>query len=247
MSLARPSDDGLLVPGRPRRRACDLTLTPAGAILSTAERTLHLPYEHYAAGDDRWTVAAWKATRGGEAIGVGILGGGGYGAPLTALSGRTRLQELLGVGGRLAPLDAARAVSNRTHADRAALDALFHTLAVRPDIRAGLADPVRTARFLGDMERVDHRPIDKPGGIRSRTVEALLVMQRRGYVHPLSGRPLPDEAPPPVDDVVEAVLAELNGNPHGLRPQEQHVRKLVRRYYSDVEPWPFAAFLPPST
>ena len=249
MQAARPVDGGLIVPGRRRGRACDIMLTPAGMRISADEVVVDLPYEHYAAPDlDQWAITGWVATRGGAPIGIAVLGAGRYAAPIAQLytSRRTwtSIVSRLGNSPKDAPLDAAGVVSGRTDADRSALDVLCRVLARRPDWRPQLANPTRTTQFLHDMALQDHRPITQAHGVRRRTLETLTVMRRLGFVHPLQGRPLPDESRPAASGVVQAVVDGLSANRYALPPDEAHARALVHRHYLDVVPWPFAALLP---
>ncbi|MFI9488064.1 hypothetical protein ACIG47_16880 [Promicromonospora sp. NPDC052451] len=253
LKAARPVDGGLIVPGRPQRRACEITFTPAGARLGADEVTVDLPYDHYAVPEtgatrnaDQWKITAWVATGAGAPIGIAVLGTGRYAAPIAQLHRRGRawmsIADHLGRP-KAAPLDAASIISFPTDADRSALDALCRVLASKPDWRPQLADPTRTAQFLHDLARQDHRPIEEASGLRRRTLETLIVMRRLGYMHRLQGRPLPDESLPEADRVVRAVVDQLSSNSYALPPDER-TRALVHRYYLDVTPWPFAALLP---
>jgi hypothetical protein len=249
MQAAQPIVGGLIVPGRPQGRACDIMLTPAGMRLSADEVVVDLPYEHYAApGTDHWGITAWAATRGGGPIGIAVLGAGRYAAPIAQLytSRRTWMSIVsrLGNSPKDAPLDAASVISGRTDADRSALDVLCRVLARRPDWRPQLANLTRTTQFLHDMAVQDHGPIAQTFGVRRRTLETLTVMRRLGFVHPLQGRPLPDESRPQADGVVQAVVDGLSANRYALPPDEAHTRKLVHRQYLDITPWPFTALLP---
>ena len=59
MGRAEARPDGLLLPGTPRRHACDLTLTPRGAVLTAGWTAATLPWEHHRVSrfgidDDVW-------------------------------------------------------------------------------------------------------------------------------------------------------------------------------------------------
>jgi hypothetical protein len=249
MVAARPAEGGLFVPGRPERAACDLLLHPDGVRLSAAELDVHLPYEAYAApGGDSWTVGSWSSTRGGNGIGVGVHGAGRFAAPIADLRRRRRtlanLVDRLADRTNVAPLYAARTINTRADADRDALEVLLSTLAREPEWRRQLGDPTCVTRLLHDLATQDHASIAHQTGFRRRDMETSIVMGRLGLEHPLRGRPLPGDARPDVDDVVNAVLGGLAANKYAAPVDEASVRAFVHRHYLDVTSWPFAALLP---
>jgi hypothetical protein len=249
LQAARPIDGGLFVPGRSKRRGCDLLLTPEGVRVSANEIVTDLPYEHWAAGDpDMWVIVPWAYTRGGGDIGVALHGTGRYAAPIAALRKRRRswigALTRQGVRRDVAPLVAAHVVNFRTDADSDALSVLCWVLAHRPDWRPQLADPQRVTEFLHDLSTQGHGRLVEKTGLRRRSMETFIVMKKLGYEHLIGGRPLPDESRPDGDVVVQAVLEGLSDNRYALPPVRETVSELVHRHYLDVTPWPFAALLP---
>lgn len=262
MRGARPADGGLFIPAHPGPSACDLLLHPDGAWLRADDRTVYLPYEAYAAvgddpwmyqpwvdsGGDAWILGGWAHTRGGGPIGVGVRAAGRFAAPIAELRKRRRtlanLVDRLADGSDVAPLYAARTINTWVDADRVALHVLCTTLARRPAWRRHLGNPTRTTQLLHDLADQDHAAIEPTTGLRRRTMETFLVMQRLGYQHRLHGRPLPDESRPDPDEVKNAVLRALTGNRYALPPDEADVHSLVHSHYLDVTPWPFTALLP---
>jgi hypothetical protein len=253
MQGARVGDGGgLLIPGSPVGRACDLLLIADGVRVSLGEIHVDLAYEGCGrSGGDAWGLTGWTATRGGSEIGVALSGTGSVAADVVALrDARPRLVRGLGAlsttGGR-APLLAASFVNAWVDADRMALDTLCRTLATRPTWRRQLADPQRVARLLRDLATREHGARATRTGVMRRAVETSVAMLSLGLVHPLNGRPLPDEVLQTEDDAVRSVMRKLADNPYALPADEAKVRATVKRRYLDVPPWPFDALLPVPT
>lgn len=247
MRGARPVEYGLLIPGRPSWRGCDLLLTPAGALVSARGRVVDLPYEDNADGRaDSWSIGRWDYGNGGD-IGTGVQGTGSYGESLGGLRARrgpvAALADHVDSRTRIAPLYWARTINPRVDADRAAVQALCRALAIRPDWRRQLLAPARVTRLLGDLAGQPHRAISPKAGVRTATMETLQVMTSLGLVHRFHGRPLPDEPRPDPDEVIGKVMAALAANPYGSHPDEATVSRLVHKHYLDVTPWPFHALL----
>jgi len=70
------------------------------------------------------------------------------------------------------------------------------------------------------------------------------AMRALGYSH-ATGRPMPGDPKPSVQQVTEEVLGRLRRNPwcRELDIDDAEVARLVRRTYLDVAPWPFDALL----
>lgn len=248
MRGARPVTYGLLIPGRPARRACDLLLTPAGALVSARGRVIDLPYEDNADGRaDSWRIGRWDYGRGGD-IGTGVEGTGSYAESLGGLRVRrgpvAAVTDLFDSRTHIAPLYWARTLNTRANADRAAVQALCRALSMHPDWRRQLLAPARVSRLLEDLACQPHGAIEPAAGVRTATMEVLQVMTSFGLVHRFHGRPLPDEPRPDPDEVVAKVVAALGSNPYGSHPDAATVSALVHKHYLDVAPWPFTALLP---
>lgn len=246
---ARPTAYGLLVPGHPQHRACDLLLTPAAAVVGARGRTVDLPYEDCAGtAPPRDTPGQWSIGRL-PALPAAVVGTERYAERLDHLDDRRR-----GLAGLVDRLDATpgvgvlyRSSSNlhpRLDRDCAALAALCQALAVRTGWRDGLLDPERVRRLLDDLAAHPLLRVPPRTGARNATIETLVAMKRLGFVHGFEGRPLPDELPPDREAVIGKVVAEIAANPYGSHPDEATVRVLVHRHYLDVTPWPFHALLP---
>lgn len=249
LRAARPADGGLLVPARPTRGACDLLITPGGVDILADDLRVHLPFEHCGALEgDRWILTPWAFSRGGEDIGVAVLGGGCHAAGIAQLRRRRRTLanwiNQFGSGRKDAPLYAASTINTRVEADLAALGTLCQTLAAKPEWRPQLGDPGCVEEFLNDMATTDHQRLALKTGATRRSMETLLAMHLLDYEHHPDGRPLPDAARPDGEAVIGAVLRRLEANPYALPADEPHVRALVHRRYLDIEPWPFNAFMP---
>lgn len=249
LRAAAPTDEGLLVPGRPHRTACDLLLAPDGAHLVADELDVVLRYDDCGGAEgDHWFLTSWSATRGGDPIGAAARGIGCYAEEITQVRRRRRPFSTwihrFGRGARKTPLYAARTINYRVDADLSALAMLCATLAHKPDWRPQLADPDCTRQLLQDMAATDHRMLIPKTGATRRSMETLIALQLLGFEHRLGGRPLPDDPPLKDEAVVDAVLQRLRANHYALPPDEAQVSALVHRQYLDVEPWPFAALMP---
>ncbi|MGY4645302.1 hypothetical protein [Cellulomonas sp. URHB0016] len=251
MRPARAADGGLLVPGTPTGRGCDLLLAPAGARVTMGDVRIELPYEEYGDPDHGWLITRWSSTRGGDQIGAAIGGTGTHLGDIAALrAGRSTAVTAFNAVSTTrdrAPLFASSFVRPGVEADTDAMGVLCRTLALRPTWRPQLADPHRVAAFLHDLATREHEALDSRTGVRRRTVETCVAMVQLGLAHPLQGRPLPDQALPPEDEVVDRVTRKVANNRYALRADEATIRAIVKRNYLDIEPWPFWALMPADT
>ena len=241
---------GLLVPGTPTGRSCDLLLTPAGAQVSMGDVRVDLPYGKFGVGDG-WWLTGWTFTRGGDQIGVALGGTGLFVADIAALrdARSTVVQALSSMSSTrgVAPLDAASLVSPGTAADTTAMGVLCQTLAARPAWRPQLSDPKRVTGLLHDLATREHKALATRTGVRRRTVETCIAMLQLGLTHQVQGRPLPDQVLPSEDEVVHWVTRKIANNPYALRGDEAKIRAIVKRNYLAIQPWPFWALMPDAT
>jgi hypothetical protein len=245
---ARPTADGLLVPGHPRGRACDLLLTPAAALVGSRGPIVDLPYEDCTGAESSRQVSdGWRIVSR-TALPAAVSGTGLYAERLDGLHDRRR-----GIAGMMDRLDEVAGTAllyrsswnlhPRLDRDCAAIAALCEAFAIRIDWRRRLLVPGPVRQLLDDLAAHPLRAAPVRSGLRSATIETLLALKRLGYLHRFEGRPLPDEAQPDPDEVIGKVVAEVAANPYGSRPDEASVSALVHRHYLDVTPWPFHALL----
>jgi hypothetical protein len=90
-------------------------------------------------------------------------------------------------------LDPINPLMGHAEAEGATLDALCWLLRSRPDARERLADAKRMRRLARDMAAQPLPPKVIPREAPSTTVEILGQLQRLGFIHPVLGRPMPDD------------------------------------------------------
>ncbi len=247
------ANGGLLIPGFPSRRSCDLRLTADAASASADDLSVIFAWEDFAgerAGRlaDSWSISEWSSGRSGP-IGVGLAVDGRYVEATMEIRRRRRslmnrvnrsLQD-----GVVLPLCAIGHISDVLDDDRTMISVLCTVLAEREELRPRMNDSNRLHRLVADLMSRPHDPIPLHVGVRRRTLEILTALRALGYEHRLGGRPLPDETITSVDDLALQVLAKVRANPYaqGLNIDETTVREVVYRYYVAVAPWPIAALM----
>ena len=259
-----PDRDGVVLRGAPAGHAADLCLRPGGAELCAGGAIAHLDWAAHGGIDLRWSDAppgTWRvtylATGRSANVGVGIDADSGVAqgmrAVRAAVDTRRNRTILAFHTGQLKsiPLRSVAFAVGFGVEERHTLAALVAALAARPELRVGLADPAHVARLARDVGVWPLTYKAERNGLGRGTAEALRSMRALGYRHALGGRPLAGDPLPSVDEVVDAVLADVGRNPsaRGIRLDRGRMTKLVRRHYLDVDPWPFAALTvsrPPS-
>ena len=128
--------------------------------------------------------------------------------------------------------------------ERATLQALVRLIASRPEVRERLADPQRMARLAVDLTTRPLGVVHERTGMSRDGLDAVTAMHQAGFVHRF-GRPLPEDNVPALERVLSGTKKLLASNPHRSvrRTDDRVVERYVRRNYTDVEPWPFAALV----
>jgi hypothetical protein len=242
------ANEGLWLPPSPERRAAGLHLGADVVTVASGRHIGRLPWDRFGGDGQKpghWLLTGLLNGRGGSTgVGVHVAGDG-----LTAATEdvwrrrRWRLATWPLADPRLIPLKSALDLG-RTDAEIDTLTHLCRHLRDHPDARRHLTDPARVVRLAREMGTHTLRALPwSPTGLRRLTVEVTTAMHRLGYVHRLGGRPGPGDRVAPVPDVVAAVVDALTRSQYteGLRLDRRRIEKVVRRHYTDVEPWPFAA------
>lgn len=130
-------------------------------------------------------------------------------------------------------------------AERDTLRALCSVLATSERKQLCLTDPARVGRLIRDLAEGALRAMPQTMGARRTTTEVLTAMTALGLRHPFDGRPLPNEVETDFEGIVDRIVAHIAANPyaHGVDVEPDVVTAIVRRVYTEVEPWPFAALL----
>lgn len=243
------ADAGLLIPGSPSGRSCDLLLAPDFVVIQADDVAARLHWRDFSTtessvgAEGRWCVTRWSFGRGGD-IGVGIALEGCYVDATEELRRRrwsltNRINRSL-ESGVVAPLCAIGHISRAVDADRAMVSVLCSVLAERPAARQRLDDARTVRRLIDDMVSQPHAVVPFVMGSKRRTVEILTALRSLGYEHRLGGRPLPDEKVPTLDELVPLVLAKVRASPYaqGLKIDHAMVRDVVNRRYVSINPWP---------
>lgn len=254
------AENGLLIPGRPEGRACDLLLTAEnvrlvapdglGATLSWST-LLYVPRPREVttgttkSSGDVWYFGPWMVDDEGQESGAAVLVSGSCAdatdelrQSLTTLW--TRFSRILS-SGTAVPLYTPN--FERAWNDHVSMLAvLCGVLRGREEWRARLGDPQRVQRLASDMSARRYKPKRTSHGLRQRTWEMAQAMQTLGYTHEWDGRPLPTEQLADLEEIVPAVLEKIRASPYarGLDVNEDDVRAFANKYYF-VDPWPFAA------
>jgi hypothetical protein len=246
------ADGGLWLPGRPPRTA-ELHVGADGATLRAGPASARFRWDghrsHERSAADGWAVTWATSTRAGSPIGIAIevaLADLARAKPVVAATATVR--NRLGRAFRTTPLVPLRShwrISRAVDAERDTLAALCASLAERPALRAALRGPERVDRLIEAMAAHPLRALPERTGTRRASMEVLATMHRLGYRHRIGGRPLPGDDLPPEGRVVDHVMTITARNPwaRDVALDHAHVVALVRRTYSQVTPWPFAALL----
>lgn len=250
-------DEGLTVPGHPRRDAADLRLTAAGVeLISPIGRACaDLDWSDYGPefppglvdqGGDGWWIGQWSAGRSGPiGIGVGVDGDALAATAAVRAATRTWRNRLNRArqDGTVAPLYAIGHISGAVDADRQAIQALCALLALRPELRPRLAERGRVEQLASDLRTIRHHTPSYRMGTRRSTVEITTAMHLLGYEHRFFGRPLPDDQLPNEAEAVERVRQRIASNPYarGVHVDDGAIPEVIHKTYLGVEPWPFRA------
>lgn len=257
-------DDGHLE-ARPfwrRGKVLTLTYTEPGLVLTTDRAPdVTLPWAAYvpdataaslAPGADIWTIGWWTTGQAGQ-FGVAVITHGVLSDSVQPTYEATRtwwramdLRRSGRTAGTPLPVLPGASEFSRYAAERSTLGALCHVLRDRTDLRHRLEEPARMQRLATALRKHLLPLRSTPQHPTGNTADVLRAMRQAGYVHPF-GRPLSradvDRSSLVVDEVRSLVLAD----PQRLgRPIDTSlVDRLVRSYYLDVEPWPFAVLTGP--
>lgn len=251
---------GLLVPGRPSRRAADLLLVPDRAELHWQGNVVVLPWDRFDGAriadpdGSRWAVVGNREGQRSGPSGSAIAVTGELRPVCTELVNRLprsllpsplfyrrtrslRERDLMALKVRRWP-------DERDNASRDTVRALVGVLAARPQLRARLADGRRVRRLAIEMSAAACMMAnpEPPDGIRRQTMEIGTAMRALGFTHRY-GRPVPGDQLPALEDAVALVMERIATNPHavGVEIDRDRVRHFVDRRYLGVRPWPFAA------
>lgn len=257
VSGATAGDGGLVLPGYPAYRfVADLVLGADQVMVRVGTTSAALDWDDCTAQhrrsrpeNDWWMVGPWR-TRGRGPIGIDFIVRGRY-VELTepVWAGPTSWRTLApaAMGQASIPLfTGTRWYRPTVEAQWATVDVLCALLADTPELREPLRDPQRVARLAADLAAgpLPPTPLVMMRARRS-TTEVLSALRSLDYPHRYGGRPLPGEALPPLDDMVEQVMAELRASPYAaaVSVDPGHARDVIQRFYLDVQPWPFGALV----
>ena len=248
------------VPLRPTRPLTTLAFLPHGATVSApACGPVLLSWEAYGritdamdgpARPDGWAVVPWTAGRAGP-IGVAVRVSGALedatDCVFTATTSRWRRFSAGAsstLAGRKLPILTHRSLVDAGLRELSLLVALSAVLHDMPELRPRLGDVERVRRLASDLRA---RPLtlraSKSGAFRD-SVDIHAALVSLGYVHRYT-RPLAASTLPSVTEVTKHVVDALQSNPYraGREVDLAQVVQIVRRDYTDVEPWPFAALV----
>jgi hypothetical protein len=250
-------DGGLLVPGRPRRAAADLSLTVDGASVSAGDAVLELAWDRPPTRavptlfgspfPNAWALSGWTHSNVGP-IGVAMFVGSDYYDAATAVREATKTWlnrcnqgwaqrwklplHRMGVyeqpsSFRVCETVAALCVHLQRHKERREL----------------LADPHRMQCLLDDIRSKSVHARAERTGARRSTMEILTAMRMLKIANPLWGRPVEGEAMPDRWDTIDRVRDYLARSPYAknFKIDRGDVDEVLSRDYFDVTPWPFAA------
>jgi len=124
--------------------------------------------------------------------------------------------------------------------DRETIQALMELLRTRPVLLGRLAISKRCQRLAADL----HRPagnLPEPYPLRRRAFDASVVVRRAGLVHPIGGRPFPDDVLASEAELLDRVEGALAGRADATAIDRTDLVDAIRRDYLTVAPWPFQA------
>lgn len=237
-------EGGLLVPGRPRRRNFDLLLTPGhAAIRRSGELVLpwsaHLDFVRCEASAEGWHVGSWGG-KGAAGAAVALQGSlMEQSRVLPLMRTRSARWASTAIGGGRAPLHRLTPFDRPSDLD--VVHALCTTLAQRTDLRPRLADAGTVNALVSRIIRSSHRRGYQVQGVRRISIETSSALRALGCVHPIGGRPLPDERVPSPLELLPQVLDRIHASPFAtdVTIDSAEVLALIGRGYSHMEPWPF--------
>jgi hypothetical protein len=259
LSGAKAGDGGLVLPGYPAYRfVADLVLGADQVVVRGRTASAALDWDECTAQhrltrpqDDWWMVGPWR-TRGSDLISIHFIVRGRYvelTEPVRAGPTSWRTLAPAAMGQAAIPLFSSggtRLYRRMPEAQWATVDVLCALLADTPELRERLRDPLRVARLAADMAAgpLPPNPLVRMGARRS-TTEVLSALRNLDYPHRYGGRPLPGDALPPLDDMVEQVMAHLRSSLYaaGVSVDPRHARDVIQRLYLEVQPWPFGALV----
>jgi hypothetical protein len=254
------AEGGLLIPGVPPRRTCDLLLTTDDVRVRADDVEAPLAYAGVVDRPDpgspdaispnqltgnSWRPAPW--TQQQRPGGAALLVSGAYARATEPVRHRRRSVrasvERLFESGTAVPLYDQQYVGWGMAGDVDTIRVLCSLLRDRPAWRVRLDEPARVERLVGDLAARQHTAITRRTGLRRSTVVTLNAMRALGYEHRLDGRPLPGESVPTTDELVPRVLDRVRSDPYaaGAHVEADDVRGVLEHFYTGVDPWPFAA------
>lgn len=249
------------VPVRARRSLKSLTFLPTGLRLTgRRSSTALLAWEDFeridlelenCIGPSRWSISGWGRSRYGEngSRGVGVRSDPLYGEAVRQLytECRTlwrRARWAAEPCRKTLPVLPREVVFFPHFGELATLRALADVLHTHEQLRSRLADANRANR-LADSLRAEwlRDPIPHTGSGRDST-DIHTALRQGGFVHRF-GRPLTMVGMPTVDEVVSRVEELMRANPYRAdrTSDRAQIERIVRRNYTDVKPWPFAALV----
>jgi hypothetical protein len=253
----RITEDGRLrVVGR-GKRTVRLTFLADGLLVDSAdarsEHAVVLPWDAHASHSgwtdlplDRWGITFFSAGRSSE-FGVAVYVNGRFAdatLPLykVTMGVRRRLFHTLAMtlGGNVLLVSAGGWLFDPGTKARATIDALCALLRGRPELRPRLDDPERMAPLAVALTKGAKEPPAPAEGFAGETINIVTALRTAGFEHEF-GRPLSTSQVVPLDHVLDRTRAVLAANPYreGRPIDEAKLRRLAKRNYSDVEPWPF--------
>ncbi len=113
-----------------------------------------------------------------------------------------------------------------------------------PELRSRLEDNDRVRRLASELDSQRLKLAEQGTGIAHDAVDIHFALTRLGYTHRYT-RPLPSSSQPTAAEVTDRVCAALAANPYriGRETDRDQVKRIVRRDFVDVEPWPFGSLL----
>lgn len=262
LSLAFGVDEAdhlVAVPSGTRRELTTLGFRPEGMTVSTRLcAPVTLDWELYGrvanvmdgpSRPDGWAVVPWTDGRAGP-LGVAVQVSGRLEDMTAALYSATSSvwrrfnaamgSSLIGHSLPVLPNNTAFDPAFKEFSLLAALCAVLHDM---PNLRPRLGDSGRVQRLARDLEAQRLKRSAAGSGVSGDAVDIHFALVKLGYTHRYT-RPL---APcsSTVAEVTDQVLAALSTNPYrtGRAIDREHVERIVRRDFVDVEPWPFGALV----
>lgn len=239
-------DGGLCIPGRVADRNPTLTLRPDGVRLTLGGALLTLPWEGRTADPVGWRISETSvAGEAGPPPGIGVaLPVADIPQDLPAACVRKHAPQDLPDTTRVIELDGSyfRWAAFQPK-QRDTVDALCRLLAERPQLRVHLDDRARMEDLIAAMQARAMTAFVFSEGFRRLKVEVQSALAALGYIHHIGGRPIPGDSLDDVETIVTRVFEHWGEGrwTADFHPSRDDVAKLVRRWYADPAPWPFAA------